>query len=239
MTMWYTRLAALLCGVLLATAGAWAQPPAPGPGGPPPPPREGRPDGDGRPDGEGRRGHWPDREEMRAIATEMGIDPETLEDEDVRDLIEIVRMARLARELGLGKEDAVAMMRTFDTYREKFWDLMKARRTAMGDLKTKIQAGAPPEELTAAVDKLLELEQQGGALKVESFRAAAEGLNVEQQAKLYVFVQEFDDDVRRMVMRIRQGDGRQGDGPRGEWGDRGRGRPDDEKPEAAEPPPAP
>lgn len=150
--------------------------------GPPPPPHH--PPGGGP--GMGRPAHddWADR--------------------DVRELVGAVMMVRLSRRLGLDDEQTVLMMRRFDEFKEKEGRLKKERQEKMRALRAAVEGDAPAADVDAALEALEAHDRVLAQTKFELFEQAGAGLSAKQRAKLYVFMGEFENEMRSLVQQARR-----------------------------------
>lgn len=141
---------------------------------------------------------------------------ENMSEQDARELIETYRMTRLTDLLNLSDEETVVMVRHFREYREKRDALFKQRRELLDQLKAAIhekQGDAVIEQKLAA---LIANETAYGQARRETFAKAGEKLSSEQRAKLFVFMSEFDGEVRKMIQKARQKGGRDWNGRDGQ-----------------------
>lgn len=189
-------LTALALAMVAATATAIAQPPrGEHPDGPPPP----RGDERGRPDG-------PPPHQREGMGGDLG-------DRDVRELVEVLRAAKCAKALGLNKEDSFRLFQAFEERKEQADALGKEHKAAMETLKKALHSEADDATINAAVDAVIEIENRKLQGNLDTFNKVSEGFNATQRAKLFVLLNEFDDDIRRMVHQARQRSmsGRSGD----------------------------
>lgn len=133
---------------------------------------------------------------------------------DVRELVQLVMVARLAEGLQLTDEQTVVMMRRLEKIREHSDALAKERRELHKNLQQSLREKAPDQEIKEGLHALLEHDEQAARERREMFAQACEGLSVEQQAKLYVFIGEFHKEMQRLIKQARQRThGRQQMGP--------------------------
>jgi hypothetical protein len=152
------------------------------------------------------------------------MDPET------QKLMETVMAARIAKELGLNDEQTVLMTRRIAEYKEQAAELKKQRQEMAKKLKAALNAKEPDDKIEAALNELVAQDGKVAEFKKTIYLKASEGLSVTQRARLYVFVNEFENDMRRLIQRARErGFDRMGPGgepgqPGGPEGFRGRWR---------------
>ena len=145
------------------------------------------------------------------------VDPKT------RELLEQVMMARISNELALDDAQTVLLVRRFSELREKVQQLRRQRAKLAGELREAVEKKTDEAAIEEKLGALLELDKAAMALKSEMTARAGEGLTPWQRAKLYLFMEDFDSDMRRLLMRAQEGRGRFKD-PGGETGPRGPGR---------------
>ena len=156
---------------------------------------------------------------------------------EAEELMEAVMTARLAKTLGLNDEQTVLMVRKFSEYKESLGRMRKERTQLLRDVRAALRDGSDEASIEPLVEELVEKDIEIAKHRLGAFQVARKGLTPKQQARLYVFLTEFDADMRHLIQRVRskrgQWSGRPGDwsgyGP-GMGGGRGRGgmgRPDE------------
>jgi hypothetical protein len=126
------------------------------------------------------------------------------ENEDLQELVNDIMAARLARELALNDADTVVLLRRLGEYRAQLNALQKERREVMKSLKTALKGDAPETEIEADLAKLLDLDARAQGLKRDTFAKIGEGMSVAQRARLYVFYNDFENEMRRLVQKARE-----------------------------------
>jgi len=171
--------------ILLALGGipaSFAQGPPPpphgGPGGPPPPPPQGFGPGD--------------------MGRDFAPPPEA------QRLIEEVMIARMSRSLELGDEQTVRLVRVFSEHRDEMDKLNEEERELGKKLRQISQGKEPVEGLEDALKALRDNNQKMLEARFKLFDDMREGLPQEKQAKVYVFLQDFKEDMQGMVHQARQ-----------------------------------
>jgi hypothetical protein len=143
-------------------------------------------------------------------------------EEDVRELVESIRMAKLSREVGLTEEQTVLLMRRYHETRNLVGRLTKKRAEQLKDLREAVAGEASDDLLMPLLEQIRATDMELMRIHKEAVAQASEGLTVTQQAKLYVFMNTFDHDMRRLVERVRRsrsGEGRPAPGAQ-HWTDR-------------------
>lgn len=184
-------VALVSAGALLAPVVSWAQPGPPPPdgvgwrgNGPPPPPG---------PHGDRRRGPGPDAQ--------------------TRELLEQVMLARVSKELSLDDEQTVIMVRRFAEHKEEMRALLRERGARMRALSAAVRGNVDAATLEEALEAVQEADARIMSLKFSTYESLGEGLTAWQRARLYLFITEFEDDMRRLVQQARDRARLGGEGP--------------------------
>lgn len=171
-----------------------------------------------------------------ALKPEPEVVREKISDTELTELIESVMAARLAKELGLNEEQTVLMVRRFSDFREQLAEMKRLRQEKLRALRTALREKQSDEDVEAALQDLIAHDLQTLEFRKEAYQNAAGSLSTTQRAKLYVFVSDFEGDMRKLIQQARerrQGAGRppvHPDGPQ---------RPRPPKPAAPAAPPMP
>lgn len=155
-----------------------------------------------------------------------------MDKDDIRELIDTVRMVRLSQELELNDEQTVLLVRQYNKVKEEAAAIRKERREIAKELRELVITGAPQEELEKTLDRLIAKDKEAAMMRFESFERAAAGLTPAQKAKLYLFMGDFEKRMRSLIekakaqFRERRGEEMRESGPRrgGYGGGYGRGR---------------
>lgn len=191
----------VLCGAAAAGAmvacAAFAQDPPPPPPGPnaafPPPPAPDR-DGPRRPGATGRGG------------------------ERNRELFEQVLVARLSNELKLNDEQTVLMVRRYFDFKESGRKLRRDRAELLRALRELVKNDPQNSKaIDAKLGELIDADEAIATSKRGLYERLGEGLDAVTRAKLYVFLQELEGELRRMADDVRKPhNGPDGPPPQGE-----------------------
>lgn len=186
----------LAVALLTMGAVAWAQDEPPGP-----PPGFGRGPGPGGGPG-------------------FGAEPGEWDKEGAKEMVETLMMARLSRELKLNDEETILMVRRVEEFKEKTAQLRKERGGLVKDLRDAVASGAPDADIEAKTKALIEADRKLSDARFGMFDEAKKGLSAVQSAKLYVFMSEFENQLRRLVQQARERvrGGREMMGPEGPEG---------------------
>ncbi len=185
--MKHPTLAIIALAAVLATAWTAAQP-AEAPQGPP--------------DGRGQKHQGP----------HMGKDGNQAKS---REMLEQVMIARLSGELKLGDEQSVVLMRRFTEAREAKQALSKERGEAMRDLRAIVEQQKDEKALNECLTRLHDLDAKLAAHKQQLQETMGAELNPWQKAKLALFLEEFEADLRQMLREARERRNPQPFGPTG------------------------
>jgi hypothetical protein len=150
----------------------------------------------GQPPRDGER-EWRGRGPMPELGGPDGMDP--------RELLEQVMMARISKDLRLDDEQTVILVRQFTEHRDEMRQMHHRRMELLRELRGVLNEGGESEaELEARLEALQAHEDAMHAARGAFFERAAEGLTVRQRAGLYVFIHEFEGDMRRLMQRARE-----------------------------------
>jgi hypothetical protein len=129
---------------------------------------------------------------------------EKWKDGDIREIVEMVMMVRLSKELELDDEQTVVLVRRFDGLKEKWTQARRQRQRLVDDLKKGLANGADEAAIEEKLARLVDFDVNLEREKLGILQEAGQGLSVTQKAKLYVFVGEFEERLRNMVRRARE-----------------------------------
>ena len=144
----------------------------------------------GEPD---RKDGWRDGEKFDAM-----------NDKEIREMVTTVMMVRMSRELELNDEQTVLMVRNFTTLRDHLTVLSEERDTLIGKLREAVKNTAPDSEIQPVLDQLMAVDGKREQARREAYEKAGTNLTVTQKAKLYIFIQDFESHLRRLVQRARE-----------------------------------
>lgn len=129
------------------------------------------------------------------------------EQQELRELIETVKIARLSKELGLSDEQSVLLVRKYDETRRRFAQANQERQVILRELKEKVRSGKSDDDVQQSLDKLIAHDREAADARMKVYEEVGRDLTATQRAKLYVFINEFDNDMRRLVQRAREAEG--------------------------------
>ena len=125
-------------------------------------------------------------------------------DSDLRSMVEAMMAARVSKQLGLNDEQTVLMMRRFSEFREELAALRKGRQEIVKALRASLKAGEPDAQIDAKLNELVAQDAKLADVKKTAYEKAGANLTVSQRAKLYVFLNDFESDMRRMIQKARE-----------------------------------
>ncbi len=130
-------------------------------------------------------------------------DFDQMNNQDVRELIETVKMVRLTKELGLTQEQTVVLVKQYNEYKERLEKLSQRRQERLRDLKDAVHSDND-DRIEAALKALIVQDAEIAETRRTAFNEVGKELTIKQKARLYVFLQEFDQDMRRLIQRARE-----------------------------------
>lgn len=135
-------------------------------------------------------------------------------DERSRELFQQVMVARLSKELDLNDEETVLLVRRFLDYKEEGKQLRRERTQLGKALRELVQGGdANNDKIENKLGELMRVDEQIAASKRGLYEKMSADLAPVKKAKLYAFMQEFENELRRMADDIRDRRGGPPDGP--------------------------
>jgi Spy/CpxP family protein refolding chaperone len=143
--------------------------------------------------------------------------------EELRKRIEAIRIWRLTEALKLDEKTSAKFFPVLSSLTQRRHELLRENMETERELRLFLEVGKPDEKkIKAALDKMEKNHHEMMKLTEKEIEATKDYLTVEQQARYYLFQQDFQREMRRKMAGARgagQGPGRQG--MRG-----GSGRPD-------------
>ncbi len=129
-----------------------------------------------------------------------GPPPELVEEN--RAMMQQVMVSKLTRDLGLNDEQSFLVMRRFGELADRQRELRQQRVDIMRKLRPVLKQQRDEAALDRLMKELESVNQQSAALE-QTLRKTFEGmnLNVWQQAKLELFLNDFENQLRRIVQQ--------------------------------------
>lgn len=122
---------------------------------------------------------------------------------NMRELFEQVMIARLSKDLEFSDEETVLLVRRFIEFRDAVQIRRRERERAVRALER-----AVAQEKTDHIDKLLAdvmaFDEQLASAKRRMYEHVSEGLAPEKKAKLYLWLRDFESDMRRLLQQARK-----------------------------------
>ncbi len=127
-------------------------------------------------------------------------------DPENRAMLEQVLVTRLSRRLGLNDEQSVILMRRFSELREQQEALRRKRMEILHGLRGVLRLEEDEAALKRLMGALAETDKELAAGERGAREALRDmDLNIWQQAKLELFLSEFEGDMRRLVQQVHGG----------------------------------
>lgn len=131
--------------------------------------------------------------------------------DEVRKKIEALRIWRLTEELDLDEKTAAKFLPAIGVISQKRNELMRENMEAQRELRLYLEAARPDEKkIKAALDRLEKNQHELSKLQEKEIEATKDHLTVEQQARYFLFQQDFQREMREMISGARDGMGPQG-----------------------------
>ena len=126
------------------------------------------------------------------------------EEEDLAELIELVRAWRMMKEVGLSEEEALNMLKLGREMKRQSGQVAQQRKRVLLELgKLLDDPDAEDEAIKKQLDKLERINERQRKLVSDYERKMLDGLTVRQQAKFQLFKTRFERDIRRLIELVR------------------------------------
>jgi len=152
-------------------------------------------------DDEPERDEPQEREDRRQRPPDEFID-RFRNEEDIRELIEVVRVWRMSRELHLSEKQALKLLMISDKHREAVGEMRDQKRRVVDELREALEQGQSGSELETLIGRIDEIDLRMVRAEGEYHKQLLDGLSSEQKARFYVFRRRFDRDVRETIRHI-------------------------------------
>jgi len=123
--------------------------------------------------------------------------------EKVRKRVETLKMWKLTEALNLDEKTTAVLFPLLNKYDKKRAELENALREGMRELKEGLK-DKNERRLAAALDKLEQNNKGMQKLKEEEWAELKKALTVEQQAKLVIFQQDFNREMKKMIAQAKE-----------------------------------
>lgn len=124
--------------------------------------------------------------------------------QESRRLLEEVLMARLTRELALDEEQTVLMVRHLAEFRDNMAALRRERATLARNLRQAVREGKDEAALEKFLGEALAHEEKAAEARRKILDIEGLELTTWQKAKLYLFIQDFESDMRRLLKQAQE-----------------------------------
>lgn len=131
--------------------------------------------------------------------------PGGIDDAELREMVSTIMMVRISRSLELSEEQTVLLVKHVQEMRDEISKVYAERDAAMKALRELVaQDNAGDAEINAKLKELVSIEERRVKAKSDAFDKASAGLTAKQKAKLYLTLQDFEGQMRRMMMRAKE-----------------------------------
>ncbi len=126
---------------------------------------------------------------------------------NIKQLVMDVLTVRLARELALNDEQTILMAKRFTDYRAQLEAFKKERQELTKTLRSSVSAKEPDAQIETKLEALTAQDAKIAEYKKSLYDSASAGLSTAQRAKLYVFLSDFENDMRKLIQKAREKSG--------------------------------
>lgn len=124
--------------------------------------------------------------------------------QESRKLLEEVLMARLTRELALDEEQTVLMVRHLAEFRDKMAAIRRERMVLARNLRQAVREGKDEAAIGKILDDVVAYEEKAAEARREILDFDGFELTTWQKAKLYLFIVDFENDMRRLLKQAQE-----------------------------------
>ena len=121
-----------------------------------------------------------------------------------RKLLEEVLMARLTRELALDEEQTILMVRHLAEFRDNMAALRRERMVLSRNLRQAVREGKDEEAIAKVLEEVVAHEAKAAEARREIIDFDGFELTTWQKAKLYLFIVDFESDMRRLLKQAQE-----------------------------------
>lgn len=123
---------------------------------------------------------------------------------ELYDLIQAYMLVRIQRTLDLTDVQALELMKLNGEYKDKLTRLKFQRGMLIAQLRLHLEASESDEVIGRTLGHILENESQTAITLGKLVEESAGVLSIPQQAQLYLFVGDFEQDLRRMATHAKR-----------------------------------
>ena len=121
---------------------------------------------------------------------------------DISELVELVKIWRMSREIGLSQEQTLKILDANDTQRKKVAQLHQQQQRLIGELRKAVQNKGSKKNLSSLTKKIAAIDKEKLQAELDRQELLLEGMTPQQKAKYYIFRTRFDQDVRGIINQI-------------------------------------
>lgn len=121
-----------------------------------------------------------------------------------RKLLEEVLMARLTRELALDERQTVLMVRHLAEFRDNMAALRRERMVLSRNLRQAVRESKDEEVIAKVLEEVVAHEAKAAEARREIIDFDGFELTTWQKAKLYLFIVDFESDMRRLLKQAQE-----------------------------------
>ncbi|MCC6155549.1 MAG: hypothetical protein IT367_17400 [Candidatus Hydrogenedentes bacterium] len=147
------------------------------------------------------------KDDAKAVAGPGGPHSEGLggiPEDELREMVSTILMVRVSRNLDLTDEQTVVLVKHMQEMRDELSKLYEARDAAMTSLRESLDNEATTDDaVDAKLKELMGIEEKRASAKREAFEKLSAGLTTKQKGKLFVTLQDFEMQMRKMMSRAK------------------------------------
>lgn len=125
-------------------------------------------------------------------------------DIEARELVAMVLMVRLKKAMDLTDEQTLKLVQDVGKYKDQLHQMKWQIGSSRQELRLALKSGASDAAIEQMLEGLLMQEEAIAELISTLVTEAQKDVSVAQAAKLYLFVDDFEQDMRRLIYRAQQ-----------------------------------
>ncbi len=126
---------------------------------------------------------------------------ESAGERDLYQIVEQIMMLRLRSALSLTDDQVQALSRRIGTFKDQLTSMKYQRGAAREKLRACLDGGLAEDQIRHNLESLLDQEEAIAELIHKMIREADKDLDAAQTAKLYLFIGDFEDFIRDLIVR--------------------------------------
>ncbi len=139
--------------------------------------------------------------------------PRKGQDAKAREMLEQVMVARISKELGLTDEQSVLLVRRFIDFRNENQKLQRERAETMKKIQALVAEGTDQQAVEDALARLRAAGESLLTLRQRQQDAISQNLDTWQRAKLVLFMDKFEEEIRQLLKQAKERRGMPPDRP--------------------------